>query len=250
MYKGDINLDILPEHIAIVMDGNGRWAKQKGFDRIFGHTNGINTVRQITEATAEVGIKYLTLYTFSTENWNRPQEEIHGIMKLLVESIEKESETFRKNNVRLLAIGDLLRLPEDVNKKLQTCIAETSSNTGLSLVLALSYSSRWEITNAIKNIAKDCLSGKIDDIGLIDETVISDYLTTRNIPDPDIVIRTGGDIRISNFLLWQAAYAEFFFTKTYWPEFTKDEFFRIISEFQNRERRFGKTSEQIKSTKN
>ncbi len=249
MYNGEINFKDVPKHIAIVMDGNGRWAKQQGFDRIFGHTNGINTVRQITEASVEIGLKYLTLYTFSTENWNRPQEEIHGIMNLLVENIEKETDSFQKNNVRLLAIGDLWRLPNDVRIKLQKCIADTSKNTGLSLVLALSYSSRWEITNAVKDIVLSINKGALRQED-INEKTISDYLTTKNMPDPDIVIRTGGDIRISNFLLWQSAYSEFFFTKTYWPEFTKDEFFEIIYEFQNRERRFGKTSEQIKSTKN
>lgn len=249
MYNREINIKEVPKHIAIVMDGNGRWAKRQGFDRIFGHTNGINTVRQITEASVEIGLKYLTLYTFSTENWNRPQEEIHGIMNLLVENIEKETDSFRKNNVRLLAIGDLWRLPDVVRIKLQRCIADTSKNTGLSLVLALSYSSRWEITNAVKDIVESINKGTLRQEDITEKT-ISEYLTTQNMPDPDIVIRTGGDIRISNFLLWQSAYSEFFFTKTYWPEFTKDEFFEIIYEFQNRERRFGKTSEQIKSTKN
>ena len=205
-------------------------------------------MRTITEASVEIGIQYLTLYTFSIENWSRPQEEVHGIMGLLVESIEKERETFIKNNVRLLAIGDLMRLPEDVRIKLQNCIADTSKHTGLTLVLALSYSSRWEITNAVKNIASDIEKGIINTES-INESLVSKYLTTSNIPDPDIVIRTGGDIRISNFLLWQAAYAEFFFTKKYWPEFSKEDYYDIIYQFQHRERRFGKTSEQIKSVK-
>ena len=246
MQKDRINKELLPKHIAIVMDGNGRWAKQQGYDRIFGHTSGISTVRSITEASVEIGIQYLTLYTFSTENWSRPQEEIHGIMGLLVESIEKERETFIKNNVRLLAIGDLMRLPEDVRIKLQNCIADTSKHSGLTLVLALSYSSRWEITNALKNIVSDIEKGIINTES-IDESLISKYLTTSNIPDPDIVIRTGGDIRISNFLLWQAAYSEFFFTTKYWPEFSKEDYYDIIYQFQHRERRFGKTSEQIKT---
>lgn len=246
MYKDKINKDLLPSHIAIVMDGNGRWAKLQGYDRIFGHTHGINTVRQITEASVEIGIKYLTLYTFSTENWNRPQEEVHGIMSLLVESIEKERPTFKKNNVRLMAIGDLMRLPDDVRVKLQNCIADTIHNTGLTLVLALSYSSRWEITDAVKAIASEVQRGTLNP-DTIDEATISQHLTTRTIPDPDIVIRTGGDVRISNFLLWQSAYAEFFFTETFWPQFSKEDFFEIIYRFQQRERRFGLTSEQIQS---
>lgn len=248
MYKENINLEQLPSHIAIVMDGNGRWAKQKGFDRTFGHTNGIKTVRRITETSVELGLKYLTLYTFSTENWNRPEEEIQYIMRLLVESIEKETPTFHKNNVRLLVIGDTMRLAEDVREKLNNCIAETSVNTGLSLVLALSYSSRWEITEATKQIARSVQEGslRLEDI---DENTIKEHLNTRQIPDPDIVIRTGGDIRISNFLLWQSAYAEFFFVKTFWPEFSKEEFYQIIYDFQHRERRFGQTSEQVSQVK-
>lgn len=243
-YKTKINTENIPRHIAIVMDGNGRWAKQKGFDRVFGHTNGIKTVRQITEAAVEIGLDFLTLYTFSTENWSRPKEEVAGIMRLLVENIERETPTFHQNNVRLLVIGDLWRLPDDVREKLQGCINETAKNTGLSLVLALSYSSRWEIAKAVKDIIFDLKQGKFDE-DFIDENLISDYLTTRNMPDPDIVIRTGGDIRISNFLLWQSAYSEFFFTAEFWPDFTKEEFFKIICDFQNRERRFGKTSEQL-----
>ncbi len=248
MYKENINLEQLPSHIAIVMDGNGRWAKQKGFDRTFGHTNGIKTVRRITEASVELGLKYPTLYTFSTENWNRPEEEIQYIMRLLVESIEKETPTFHKNNVRLLVIGDTMRLAEDVREKLNNCIAETSVNTGLSLVLALSYSSRWEITEATKQIARSVQEGnlRLEDI---DENTIKEHLNTHQIPDPDIVIRTGGDIRISNFLLWQSAYAEFFFVKTFWPEFSKEEFYQIIYDFQHRERRFGQTSEQVSQVK-
>ncbi len=246
MYKDRINKELLPSHVAIVMDGNGRWAKSQGYDRVFGHTRGIDTVRQITEASVEIGIKYLTLYTFSTENWNRPKEEIHGIMSLLVESIEKERPTFEKNNVRLMAIGDLMRLSDDVREKLQNCIADTARNTGLTLVLALSYSSRWEITDAIRAIVADVQRGIINH-NAIDEATVSQYLTTRNIPDPDVVIRTGGDVRISNFLLWQSAYAEFFFTKTFWPQFGKEDFFEIIYRFQQRERRFGMTSEQIQS---
>ena len=243
-FKEKINTENLPRHIAIVMDGNGRWAKQKGFDRVFGHTNGVKTVRQITEAAVEIGLEFLTLYTFSTENWNRPKEEIAGIMRLLLEGIENELQTFVDNNVRLRVIGDLERMPKDVAEKLNDFIKKTSNHTGLNVVLALSYSSRWEITQAVKDIIYYMKQGKFDE-DFIDENLISDYLTTRGMPDPDIVIRTGGDIRISNFLLWQSAYSEFFFTKTFWPDFTKEEFFKIISEFGNRERRFGKTSEQV-----
>ncbi|MDR3327325.1 MAG: isoprenyl transferase [Prevotellaceae bacterium] len=232
---------LIPCHIAIVMDGNGRWAKQKGFDRIFGHTNGIKTVREITEASVEIGLDFLTLYTFSTENWNRPQTEIEGIMQLLVQSIEKETETFMKNNVRLLVIGNIERMPKDVAAKLNGCIEQTSKNTGLSLVLALSYSSRWEITKAIKDLVNEKIPAED-----ITEQLVSKHLTTNKIPDPDMIIRTGGEVRISNFLLWQAAYSELFFTDTFWPDFTKEEFCAIICEFQNRERRFGKTSEQVK----
>ncbi|MDR1543610.1 MAG: isoprenyl transferase [Prevotellaceae bacterium] len=243
-FKEKINKSFLPRHIAIVMDGNGRWAKYKGFDRLFGHSNGIKTVRQITEAAVEIGLEYLTLYTFSTENWNRPEKEIAGIMRLLVESIEKETPTFHQNNVRLLVIGDLYRLQDDVRAKLQGCITETSKNTGLSLVLALSYSSKWEIIKAFKDIIFDLKNGKFDE-DFIDERLISEYLTTRNIPDPDMLIRTGGEVRISNFLLWQAAYSELFFTDVFWPDFTKENFYEMIVEYQNRERRFGKTSEQV-----
>ena len=243
-FKEKINTENLPRHIAIVMDGNGRWAKQKGFDRVFGHTNGVKTVRQITEAAVEIGLEFLTLYTFSTENWNRPKEEIAGIMRLLLEGIENELQTFVDNNVRLRVIGDLERMPKDVAEKLNDFIKKTSNHTGLNVVLALSYSSRWEITQAVKDIIFYMQKGKFNEDD-INEDLISNYLTTRGMPDPDIVIRTGGDIRISNFLLWQSAYSEFFFTKTFWPDFTKEEFFKIISEFGNRERRFGKTSEQV-----
>ena len=248
MYKDKINQRQLPSHIAIVMDGNGRWAKQQGFDRTFGHTNGIHTVRRITEASVEIGLKYLTLYTFSTENWNRPEAEVQYIMRLLVDSIEKETPTFHKNNVRLLVIGDTMRLADDVREKLNGCIAETSGNTGLSLVLALSYSSRWEITEAVRKIAIEIEAGRLQRAD-IDENTITRLLNTSNMPDPDIVIRTGGDIRISNFLLWQSAYSEFFFTKTFWPEFSQEEFFKIIYDFQQRERRFGLTGEQVKETR-
>lgn len=237
--KEKIDLNRLPEHIAIIMDGNGRWAKERGYDRIFGHQNGVTSVRETTEAAAEIGIKYLTLYAFSTENWNRPQSEVDALMELLINTIEKETPLLHKNNVRLLAIGDLSRLPGAAGEKLQRCIDTTSKNTGLSLVLALSYSSRWEITNAAKNICKEVLEGKIN-IEDINDDVFSKHLTTRSIPDPDLMIRTSGEVRISNFLLWQIAYSELYFTQTHWPAFRKEDLYQAIYEFQQRERRFGK----------
>jgi len=238
-FKEKIDLTRLPEHIAIIMDGNGRWAKERGYDRIFGHQNGVISVRETTEAAAEIGIKYLTLYAFSTENWNRPQSEVDALMELLIDTIEKETPTLNKNNIRLLAIGDLSRLPGTAGEKLQRCLEITSANTGLSLVLALSYSSRWEITNATKNICKAVLEGKIQ-IEDIDDQLICDNLTTKSIPDPDLLIRTSGEERISNFLLWQIAYTELYFTPTHWPAFRKENLYQAIYEFQQRERRFGK----------
>ena len=238
-FKEKIDTTRLPKHIAIIMDGNGRWAKERGYDRIFGHQNGVTSVRETTETAAELGIKYLTLYAFSTENWSRPQAEVDALMELLIDTIEKETPTLSKNNVRLMAIGDLSRLPNNAGEKLQRCIAQTSQNTGLALVLALSYSSRWEITNALKNICKEVIDGKccIEDIN---DDLISSHLTTKSIPDPDLLIRTSGEIRISNFLLWQIAYTELYFTETHWPAFRKENLYQAISEFQQRDRRFGK----------
>ena len=238
-YKEKIVISNLTKHIAVIMDGNGRWAKERGYDRIFGHQNGVTSVREITEAAAEIGIAYLTLYAFSTENWSRPQPEVDALMELLIDTIEKETPTLDKNNVRLLAIGDLSRLPGNAAEKLQRCIAQTSKNTGLALVLALSYSSRWEITNAIKEICKDIQDGKCN-VEDINDKLISNYLTTKSIPDPDLLIRTSGEERISNFLLWQIAYTELYFTETHWPEFRKENFYQAIYKFQQRERRFGK----------
>lgn len=237
--KDNIDINRLPEHIAIIMDGNGRWAKERGYDRIFGHQNGVISVREVTEAATEIGIKYLTLYAFSTENWSRPQSEVDALMELLIDTIEKETPTLHKNNVRLMAIGDLSRLPGKAGEKLQRCIDTTSNNTRLSLVLALSYSSRWEITTATKNICKAVLDGKIK-IEDINDELISNNLTTNTIPDPDLLIRTSGEIRISNFLLWQIAYTELYFTETHWPAFRKENLYQAIYEFQQRERRFGK----------
>lgn len=238
-FKEKIDKTRLPKHIAIIMDGNGRWAKERGYDRIFGHQNGVTSVREITETAAEIGIKYLTLYAFSTENWSRPQKEVDALMELLIDTIEKETPTLNKNNVRLMAIGDLSRLPGNASEKLQRCIAQTSQNTGLTLVLALSYSSRWEITNALKNICKEVVAGKYTPDDINDE-LISNHLTTKSIPDPDLLIRTSGEERVSNFLLWQIAYTELYFTKTHWPAFRKENLYEAICEFQQRDRRFGK----------
>ncbi|MEA4936045.1 MAG: isoprenyl transferase [Paludibacter sp.] len=237
--KDKIDLSRLPEHIAIIMDGNGRWAKEKGYPRVFGHKNGVKSVSVITEAATELGIKYLTLYVFSTENWGRPLEEVNALMELLVDSIEKETVRLQKNNIRLMTIGDLNRLPEKVRNKLNECIRLTSGNTGLTLILALSYSSRWEIQQAVKNITVDVQQGKIKPEEISDQ-LISSYMLTRQIPDPDLLIRTSGEIRISNFLLWQIAYSELYFTEKHWPAFRKEEFYRSIIDYQRRDRRFGK----------
>ena len=238
-YKEKLDKTCLPKHIAIIMDGNGRWAKERGYDRIFGHQNGVTSVRETTEAAAEIGIEYLTLYAFSTENWSRPQSEVDALMELLIDTIEKETPTLNKNNVRLMAIGDLSRLPGNAGEKLQRCIAVTSTNSGLALVLALSYSSRWEITNALKEICTEILAGDYT-VNEINDELISNHLTTHSIPDPDLMIRTSGEERISNFLLWQIAYTELYFTQTHWPAFRKENFYQAIYEFQQRERRFGK----------
>ena len=242
----DIQQNPLPAHVAIIMDGNGRWAKRQGKERVFGHKHGVESVRAVTEAAAELGIKYLTLYAFSTENWNRPQAEVDALMALLVQAIENETPTLMKNNVRLLTIGDNGRLPDNTRNRLQQCIAQTAGNTGLSLVLALSYSSRWEITRAVKLIAKSVKDGSLNPED-IDEKLVSQTLTTREIPDPDLLIRTSGEQRISNFLMWQLAYSELYFTELCWPEFRKEAFYNAILDYQNRERRYGMTSEQITS---
>jgi undecaprenyl diphosphate synthase len=243
-YKEQIKHDRLPKHVAIIMDGNGRWAKREGMARMFGHRKGVETVHQITEAAAQLGLRYLTLYTFSTENWNRPKEEVDALMGLLVDTIAKETPTLMKNNIRLETIGDMSRLPEQTRNKFMNCIQETSTNTGLTLVIALSYSARWEIIRAAQQIAQAVKDNEllVEDIN---EEVMSSYMTTKNIPDPDLLIRTSGELRISNFLLWQLAYSELYFTNCLWPEFTTEEFYHAIVDYQHRERRFGKTSEQI-----
>ena len=244
MYKEQLTTDRLPEHVAIIMDGNGRWAKKQGLARVFGHQKGVETVHEITTAAAELGLKYLTLYTFSTENWNRPKEEVDAIMTLLVDTIAKERPTLMKNNVRLLTIGDTNRLPDEARKKYLQLIDDTAGNTGLSLVLALSSSSRWEITEAMKRIAHKVESGEMKANDITEQT-LTDNMTTACIPDPDLLIRTSGEYRISNFLLWQLAYSEMYFTDCYWPEFTREEFYKALVDYAQRERRFGKTSEQI-----
>jgi undecaprenyl diphosphate synthase len=241
-YKEEIDVNRIPGHIAIIMDGNGRWAKQRGHERSFGHQAGAETVHIITEEAARLGVKFLTLYTFSTENWNRPANEVSAIMKLLLESIEEE--IFMKNNISFRIIGDMNTLPEDVKISLNHCIERTSGNTGMCMVLALSYSSRWEITETTKQIAKEVQQGKLS-IDQITDECISSHLTTYFMPDPDLLIRTGGELRLSNYLLWQSAYSELYFCDTFWPDFREEEFRKAICEYQKRERRFGKTSEQI-----
>lgn len=241
----NIDLTRVPAHVAIIMDGNGRWAKSRGLERSAGHVEGVNTVRRITEIASEIGVRHLTLYAFSTENWNRPQEEVDALMNLIVMAIERETPDLILNNVRLSMIGDMGRLPEFARKRLQKCIDDTSHCTGLNLCLALSYSSRWEITKACRDIARLAAEGKIDPDD-IDDGTVGRFLATADMPDPDLLIRTGGDNRVSNFLLWQIAYAELIITGRYWPDFTKQDFIDAVASFQKRERRFGLTSEQIK----
>ena len=242
--RKQININKLPSHVAIIMDGNGRWAKQRGLDRVFGHQQGVNALREVIEAAAELGIKYLTLYAFSTENWGRPDEEVSALMGIMVQSLSKETDTLIKNNISLRAIGDIDRLADDVRKRLNETIDLTSVSTGLNLVVALSYSSRWEITEAARKISADVKKGILDNDKLSEED-FEKYLTTTGIPDPELMIRTSGEMRISNFLLWQLAYTELYFTEILWPDFGKDDFYNAIIDFQKRERRFGKTSEQV-----
>ncbi len=238
-FKENIDLTNLPNHIAVIMDGNGRWAKQKGAARIFGHRNAIGAVKDITEACAEIGIKYLTLYAFSTENWGRPKDEVDGLMELLVNTLQKELKTLLKNNVRLMTIGGIDHLPLVCQRNLMEAKEATKVNKGLTLLLALNYSGRWEIARAARQMAMDVESGKISSAS-IDESTFTTYLDTSGIPDPELVIRTSGEMRISNFLLWQMAYSEFYFTKTLWPDFKKENLYEAICDYQKRERRFGK----------
>ena len=246
LYKDQIDKSRLPRHVAIIMDGNGRWARKQGLARMFGHKKGVETVHNITVAATALGIEYLTLYTFSTENWNRPKEEVDALMTLLVDTIVKETPTLMDNNVRLQTIGDIERLPEGTRQKFLACIRQTSRNTGLTMVIALSYSARWEITEAVRKAVQQAQNGTLraEDVN---EPFVSTLMTTADMPDPDLLIRTSGEYRISNFLLWQLAYSELYFTDCLWPEFTEEEFYKAIADYQKRERRFGKTSEQIKN---
>lgn len=242
--KQQINIDTLPKHIAIIMDGNGRWAKQKGMLRAFGHENGTKAVREVVECCAELGVNNLTLYAFSTENWNRPKLEVDTLMKLLVTSLKKEIKTLQDNNIRLQAIGNLNLLPKKVHNELLEVINKTKQNTRLKLILALSYGSREELINAIKVISNKVKNNIISEES-VDESIINEHLYTRNLPNVDLLIRTSGEQRISNFLLWQIAYAELYFTKVLWPDFTREHLYEAVIEYQKRERRFGKTSEQL-----
>ncbi len=245
-FKEKIDTSNVPQHVAVIMDGNGRWAKQKGEIRIYGHMNGVESVREVLTAASEIGVKFLTLYAFSTENWNRPKEEVEALMNLLVTTIANEIESLNENEVRLATIGDTDNLPDSCREALLTAIEKTKNNKRITLVLALSYSSRWEITRAMKKIGEDVKNGKITPEN-ITEGLIESYLTTANIPEPELLIRTSGECRISNFLLWQCAYTEFYFTPVLWPDFRKETFFEAVYNYQQRERRFGKVSEQIQN---
>lgn len=242
--KDKIDMAKLPNHVAVIMDGNGRWAKEKGKERVYGHQNGVVAVRETVEAAAELGVRYLTMYAFSTENWNRPKEEVDALMQLLVSTINGEIKTLNENNIRLFAIGDLKSLPHNCLQELNEAIKKTEQNQRTTLILALSYSSRWEIVNAVKQIARD-IENKKHTSEEITEAFFNNYLCTANFPDPELMIRTSGEHRISNFLLWQMAYTELYFTDKLWPDFRKDNFYEAVIDYQNRERRFGKTSEQL-----
>lgn len=245
-WKDKLDTSRIPGHVAVIMDGNGRWAQQQGKMRVDGHKSGVLAVRETAEAAAAIGVKYLTLYAFSTENWNRPKEEVNALMELLVHTISAERKTLNENDIRLETIGDWNSLPERCRAELTDAIEATSKNSRMTLVLALSYSARWEITEATRRIAEGVKSGEIKSED-IDSTMVSSYLTTEKYPDPELLIRTSGEQRISNFLLWQLAYAEFYFTETLWPDFGKEEFYEALADYQSRERRFGKTSAQIMS---
>ncbi|WP_346864210.1 isoprenyl transferase [uncultured Draconibacterium sp.] len=245
-FRKKLNKSNIPEHIAIIMDGNGRWAAKHGKARVLGHENGVESVRSVVEGAGEIGVKHLTLYAFSTENWDRPKEEVDALMSLLVHAIEAETESLMKNNVRLSVIGNVEAMPVNVSEKLNGCIGQLQHNTGLNLVLALSYSGQWEIVEAVKHMVNDAIEKKILPENINDK-LFKTYLSTTNIPDPELLIRTSGEYRVSNFLLWQIAYSELYFTDKLWPDFRKDDLFEAIFDYQNRERRFGKTSEQLMS---
>ena len=242
--KEQINMERIPQHVAIIMDGNGRWAKSKGSDRIFGHREGVDSVDKVMEAASDLGVKYITLYAFSTENWNRPEQEVNALMEILSQALKKYIEKISKNNVRLMVVGDKSRLSQLTLSNLSEAEKMTEMNTGLTMILAISYSSRWEIVEAAKRIASEVKAGSLN-VDQINEKVFSDHLATAGIPDPDLLIRTSGELRISNFLMWQLSYSELYFTPVSWPEFKKEQFFEAIIDYQKRERRFGKTSEQL-----
>ncbi|HEX7492985.1 MAG TPA: isoprenyl transferase [Bacteroidales bacterium] len=242
--RKQIDSNRLPLHVAVIMDGNGRWARQRGLDRIFGHQQGVEAVREVIETAAELKIRFLTLYAFSTENWGRPDEEVSALMGIMVQSLSNETDTLLKNNISLKAIGDIDRLADHVRERLLETIKLTSASSGLNLIIALSYSSRWEITMAARRMSAEVKKGTINPDS-VTENDFEKYLTTVGIPDPELMIRTSGELRISNFLLWQVAYTELYFTETLWPDFGKDDFYKAIIDFQKRVRRFGKTSEQV-----
>lgn len=240
----DIDKSRVPQHVAIIMDGNGRWAQRQAHQRLFGHQHAMTAVRQAVEAAVACGVKYLTLYTFSTENWNRPQEEIDGLMELLIKAVKDETKTLMDNNVKLETIGDTARIPEKSRNRLNECIQQTSGNTAMTLVLALSYSSRWEMARALRQICDDAASGRLTAADITEES-LRQYLTTKDYPDPDLLIRTGGELRVSNFLLWQMAYTEFYFSDQLWPDFRHEDFYDAVADYQNRQRRYGKTGDQV-----
>ncbi len=243
-FKDQIDINKLPVHVAVIMDGNGRWARKRGRERIFGHHQGVKSVRKVIEAASELGIRYLTLYAFSTENWNRPDEEVSALMDIMVESLNNETETLLKNNISIKVIGDLDRLSDKVRDRLRETIRITSAGTRLKLVVALSYSSRWEISEACRRIARQVKNGQLN-VEDINEQTVNENLETSDIPEPELMIRTSGEKRISNFLLWQLAYTELYFTEKLWPDFGKEDFYKAVADFQKRERRYGKTSEQL-----
>ncbi|MCR4660350.1 MAG: isoprenyl transferase [Bacteroidales bacterium] len=246
MQLSDLDTNLIPQHVAIIMDGNGRWAQHQKKRRIFGHQNAMDAVRAAIEAAVASGVKYLTLYTFSTENWNRPQEEIDGLMELLVKAIHDETSTMMKNNVSLSTIGDLSRLPDKTLAKLEECCRTTSVNTGTSVILALSYSSRWEVAEALKAICRDAAQGRLTP-DQVDQETLRSYLATADYPDPDLLIRTGGELRLSNFLLWQMAYTEFYFSDQLWPDFRHSDFYEALHHYQQRQRRYGLTGDQVET---
>lgn len=240
----DIDKTCVPQHVAIIMDGNGRWAQRQSHQRIFGHQHAMTAVRQAVEAAVASGVKYLTLYTFSTENWNRPQDEIDGLMELLIKAVRDETKTLMDNNVKLETIGDIQRIPERSRNRLLDCIRQTSENTAMTLVLALSYSARWETAQALRRLCEEAAAGQIYSSDITEDT-LRNYLATKNFPDPDLLIRTGGELRVSNFLLWQMAYTEFYFSEQLWPDFRHEDFYDALYDYQKRQRRFGKTGDQV-----